>query len=237
MLGTYVNTIVVVLGSLLGLLIKNGLPERFSKTIMHGVALAVLFIGISTTIGGMMDGGEPILFIISLVIGAIVGEIMDVDKRLQRVGEWLEQKVGRGKNSNVAVGFVTASLLFCVGTMAILGALDSGLRGNHTMLYAKSVLDGVSAVILSSTLGIGVIFSGVSILIYQGLIVMFASTLEPIMTTEMIREISIIGGILIFSLGLNMLEIVKIKTANLLPAILVPPFYFLIMDKLLPLLG
>lgn len=226
MLGTYVNTIVVILGSLLGLLIKSGLKDKYRLTIMQGVALAVLFIGIATTLAGMMDGGEPILFIISLVVGGFFGEWWDLDHQLKRLGDWLQHQFGNGDH-NIAQGFVTASLLFCVGTMAILGAIDSGLRGNHDMLYAKSVLDGFTAIILTSSLGIGVIFSAVSILIYQGSIVLFASALEPVLTTEVIREISIIGGILIFSLGLNMLEIVKIKTANLLPAILVPPLFYL----------
>lgn len=235
MFGTYVNTAVIILGSIIGLLIKNGLKEKYKIIIMHGVGLSVLFIGISTTIGGMLDGGEPILFIISLVIGGIVGEWVDLDQKLKNLGDWLQSKVGKGEH-NIARGFVTASLLFCIGTMAILGALDSGLRGNHDMLYAKSVLDGVSAIILTSTLGIGVIFSAASVLLYQGAITLFASALEPILTLEIIREISIIGGILIFSLGINLLEIKKIKSANLLPSILIPPIYYLAIMPLMTLL-
>ena len=227
MLGTYVNTVVVIIGSLVGLMVQNGLKERYSNTILHGVALAVLFIGISTTLNGMMNGGEPILFIISLVVGGLFGELLDIDRGLKNLGEWLQAKVGSGEH-NIAQGFVTASLLFCVGTMAILGSLDSGLRNNHDMLYAKSVLDGVTAIILTSSLGIGVILSAFSVLIYQGAIVLFASALEPVLTVEVIREISIIGGILIFSLGLGMLEIKRIKTANLLPSILVPPIYYML---------
>lgn len=226
MLGTYVNTIVIVIGSLIGISIKHGLNEKYKNIIMHGVSLSVLFIGISTTLSGMFDGGEPILFIISLVVGGIFGEWIDLDYRLQLLGEWLQAKVGKGEH-NIARGFVTASLLFCIGTLAILGSLESGLRDNHDMLYAKSVLDGVTSIILTSSLGIGVIFAAVSVFIYQGAITMFASFLEPVLTVEIIREISIIGGILIFSLGLGMLDIKKIKTANLLPAILVPPLYYL----------
>jgi hypothetical protein len=142
MLGTYVNAIVVAVGCTIGLLIKNGLADRYKETIMHGVALSVLFIGISTTLTGMFDGGEPILFIISLVLGAIIGELINIDQKLNNLGLWLQSKVGKGEH-NIAQGFVTASLLFCVGTMSILGSLESGLRGNHDMLYAKSVLDGV----------------------------------------------------------------------------------------------
>ena len=227
MLGTYVNTIVIIIGSFLGLLLKNGLKDKYKKTIMQGVALAILFIGISTSLDGIFNGGEPILFIISLVFGGILGEFIDVDTKLINLGEWIQNKLGSNEN-NISRGFVTATLLFCVGTMAILGSLESGLRGNHDMLYAKSVLDGISSVILASTLGIGVTLSAISVLIYQGCITLLASFVEPILTTEVIREVSIIGGILIFSLGLNLLEVVKIKTANLLPAIIIPPIYYLI---------
>lgn len=230
MLGTYVNVIAVMVGSLAGLFFKKGLKEKYQKTIMHGVALSVLFIGISTTINGMLNGGEPILFIISLVLGGTFGEWVDLDLRLNQLGMFLQKKVGRGEH-NIAAGFVAASLLFCVGTMAILGSLDSGLRGNHDTLYAKSILDGVTSIILTSTLGIGVFFSAGSVLLYQGSIVLFASAIEPYVTQVMLREISIIGGILIFSLGLGMLDLIKIKTANLLPAILVPPIYYLIILK------
>ncbi len=236
MLGTYVNTGVVIVGSLVGLMIKNGLKEKYKTTILQGVALCVLFIGISTTLSNMMDGGEPILFIISMALGGALGEWIDVDKQLKNLGEWLQNRFGNGE-SNIAQGFVTASLLFCVGTMAILGALDSGLRDNHNMLYAKSVLDGFTSIILSSSLGIGGIFSAASVLIYQGAIVLFASALEPVLTAEVIREISIVGGILIFSLGINMLNIVKIKTANLLPAILIPPMYYMAVLPLVSLLS
>lgn len=227
MLGTYVNTAVIIIGSIVGLLLKKGLKDKYKNTIMHGVALSVLFLGISTSLSGIFNGGEPILFIISLVLGGVLGEWIDIDHKLLQLGEWLQDKVGTSEH-NIARGFVTGTLLFCIGTMAILGSLESGLRGNHDMLYAKSVLDGISSVILTSTLGIGVILSAISVFLYQGAITLLASFLEPILTAEVIREVSIIGGILIFSLGLNMLEIVKIKTANLLPAIVIPPIYYLI---------
>lgn len=227
MLGTYVNTIVIIAGSIIGLLIKKGLKSEFKKIIMDGVGLSVLFIGISTTLNGILNGGEPILFIISLVAGGIMGQWIDIDRRLHSLGEFLQSRVGNGDH-NIAKGFVSASLIFCIGTMAILGSLESGLQGKHDMLYAKSVLDGVTSIILTSSLGIGVIFSAVSVLIYQGSITIFATFIEPVLTGDIIREISIIGGILIFSLGLNMLEIKKIKSANLLPAVLIPPLYYLV---------
>lgn len=231
MLGTYINSIVIIIGSLLGLLFRHGIKDRFKEIIMHGVALAIFFVGISTTLAAMLDGGEPILFIISLVIGGIIGEYIDIDHRLHRLGALLQSKVGKGE-SNIAKGFVTSSLLFCIGTMAILGSLESGLTGNHSTLFAKSVLDGVISVIMTSTMGIGVIFSAVSVFIYQGTITLFASIIEPYLSSNILREISIVGGILIFSLGLNMLDIKKIKTANLLPSVIVPPLYYLIVVPL-----
>lgn len=235
MLGTYVNAIVVVIGAFIGLLIKNGLSEKVKTTVIHSVGLATLFIGLTTTISNMMDGGEPILFIVSLVIGSMIGEKIDIDLRLNHLGQFLERKVGNGEHS-IAKGFVSASLLFCVGTMTILGSLESGLRGNHDILFAKSVLDGTMAIILTSSLGIGVFFSAGSILIYQGAITLLSSFIEPYLSAEILREISIIGGILIFSLGFNILEIKKIKTANMLPAILGPVVYFLLISPLVEMI-
>lgn len=237
MLGTYVNTIVIIIGSLIGLLIKHGLKEKYKSIVMQGIGLSVLFIGGASALGNLFaDGAEPILFIISLVLGGLAGEKLGIEDALERLGETIQQKVG-SKDSNIAAGFVSASLIFCVGTMAILGSLNSGLKGEHDMLYAKSVLDGVTAIVLTSSIGIGVIFSAGAVLVYQGTIVMLARFIEPFMTPDLMREVSIIGGILIFSIGLNLLEIKKIRTANLLPAILVPAgYYFLwvpVMEKIL----
>jgi len=239
MLGNYVNTLAVIIGSLLGLLVQKGLKEEYKVIVMQGIGLSVLFIGATTAIGGLLDpDSEAILFIISLVIGGIVGEMVGLDKGLDKIGMFLQNKASaksQGGDSNIARGFVTATLIFCVGTMAIIGSLESGLRGNYDMLFAKSVLDGVTAMILASTLGIGVIFSAAAVFIYQGLIILFAGTLEPLLTTHVIREISIIGGILIFGIGLTMMNIKKINTINLLPAILVPVIYLILIKPLFSL--
>ncbi|MDZ4133289.1 MAG: DUF554 domain-containing protein [Dethiobacteria bacterium] len=227
MLGNYVNTITIIIGCLLGLLVQKGLHEKYKTIIMQAIGLSVLFVGATVTIGGLLDpDSEPVLFIISLVIGGALGELIGIEKALDKLGLMLQNKVG-SQQSNIAQGFVTASLLFCVGTMAVIGSLDSGLRGDHTMLYAKSVIDGITAMILASTLGVGVIFSAAVVFIYQGTIILFAGLLEPLLTIHVIREISIIGGILILGIGLSMLEIKIIKTVNLLPAIIVPVFYYL----------
>lgn len=228
MLGNYVNAAAIIVGTILGILIHKGLKEDYKNTMMQAIGLSVLFIGAATALNGLLDPeSEAILFIISLVIGGIVGEMLDLDNALNRLGQFLQNRVGRGDH-NVARGFVTASLIFCVGTMAIIGSLESGLRGNYDMLFAKSILDGVTSMILATTLGIGVAFSAAAVFIYQGAIILFAGTLEPILTIQVIREISIIGGILIFAIGLNMLEIIKVKTVNLLPAVLVPVLYYFI---------
>ncbi len=232
MLGNYVNTIAIIVGTILGLLIHKGLKEDYKDTMMQAIGLSVLFIGAATALNGLLDPeSEAILFIISLVIGGVVGEMLGLDGALNRLGQFLQNRVGRGDH-NVARGFVTASLIFCVGTMAIIGSLESGLRGNYDMLFAKSILDGVTSMILATTLGIGVAFSAAAVFIYQGAIIVFAGTLEPILTIQVIREISIIGGILIFAIGLNMLEIIKVRTVNLLPAVLVPILYYFIVFPL-----
>ncbi len=228
MLGNYVNALAIIVGGLLGLLFHKGLKEKYKTIVMQAIGLSVIFIGAATALGGLLNPeSEPILFIISLAVGGIIGEVIGVERGLEHLGMFL-QKSFAATESNVARGFVTASLIFCVGTMAIIGSLDSGLRGNHDMLYAKSVLDGITSMILASSLGFGVIFSAVAVFLYQGAIVLFANLVEPYLTTAVIREISIIGGILIFGIGLNLLEIIKVRTANLLPSILIPVLYYLI---------
>ena len=224
MLGTIVNALAILCGALLGMLLRNGLKEDYKQIVFHGVSLAVLFIGASGAIGNMIQpSSHPILFIISLIIGGLLGQWWNIELRLENLGNLIQSKLQKGsKGGNLSQGFVSASLLFCVGTMAIMGSLESGLQGVHKTLFAKSVLDGVTSVILSSTLGIGVALAGVSVFIYQGLITLLAQWIEPYMTADMIREISTVGGILIFAIGINMMEIKKIKVGNLLPAIFIP---------------
>lgn len=233
MLGNIVNGVAIVIGCFIGLLVHKGLKEKYKSIVMQAIGLSVIFIGAGVAISGLSDPeSEPVLFIISLVIGGIIGEIAGIERGLEKFGGFLQLKVGN-KDSNIAKGFVTASLIFCVGTMAIMGSLDSGLRGDHSILFAKSVLDGITAMILATTLGIGVLFSAAAVMIYQGAIVIFASYLEGLLTADVIREISIIGGILIFAIGINMLEIKKIRTGNLLPAVIIPViYYFLVLPVL-----
>ena len=229
MLGTIVNALAILCGALLGMLLRNGLKEDYKQIVFHGVSLAVLFIGASGAVGNLIQpSSHPILFILSLITGGLLGQWWNIELRLEHLGHLIQSKLQKGsKGGNLSQGFVSASLLFCVGTMAIMGSLESGLQGVHKTLFAKSILDGVTSVILSSTLGIGVALAGVSVFIYQGLITLLAQWIEPYMTADMIREISTVGGILIFAIGINMMEIKKIKVGNLLPAIFIPVLYYL----------
>lgn len=223
MLGTIVNALSVVGGCIIGLIVKGRLNDKISTTIMNGLALCVIYIGIS----GALKGEDALQIIISIAIGALVGEIIDIDDKLEKLGQFIENKINKSKNVekeriSIAEGFVTSSLLFCVGAMAVVGSLESGLQGNHTTLFAKSILDGVSSIIFTSSLGIGVIFSAVAILIYQGSITLLAGALSVFLTDNVISNMSVVGSLLILGLGFNMLGISKIKVANLLPSIVIP---------------
>lgn len=220
MLGTIVNSVVVIIGCLIGLMVKGRMRTSISNTIMSGLGLCVLYIGIS----GSLKGEDTLLMIICVVIGALIGELLDIDKWLNNLGKIVEQKVNKGGENNISIaeGFVTASLLFCVGAMAIVGSLESGLSGNHNTLFAKSLLDGVTSIILTSTLGIGVIFSAATIFIYQGTITLGAGMLANVLSTSVINNMTAVGSLLIIGLALNVLGVTKIKIANLLPAVVLP---------------
>ncbi len=221
MLGTLVNAGAVVLGSLIGILINKGIKDSYREIVMDGLALVVMLIGIM----GSIKSEDIMLVIISLVVGSLLGEAIGIEKKLDNLGNKLESKFGGG-NGTFAKGFVTTSLLFCVGAMAIVGALESGIQGNHQTLYAKSVIDGFSSIIFASTMGIGVAFSSVAILIYQGGIAMLASLVKDFLTPEVINEMSAIGSLLIVAISINMLGIKKIKVGNMLPAVFIPIIYY-----------
>lgn len=230
MLGTIVNAVAIILGGGLGLLLKGGIKERYSTIITQAQGIAIVFVGISAAITNMQqEGANSILFVISLTLGACLGEWINIEHKLEQLGEYIEGKMS-GNTSNVAVGFVTTSLLYCVGTMAILGSIESGINGNHSILYAKSILDGVLSIVLASSLGVGVLFSAASVFVYQGSITMCAIWLQPFITDDMMREIGIVGGILITIIGLNLLDVTKIKVGNMLPAVIVPVIYYGVMS-------
>lgn len=230
LIGTTVNALAILAGSAVGLFFAHaarrgtggsGLGERLRTTLMNGVALCVLYIGVS----GCLDGQSTLTAIISMVLGALVGETLDLDRRMQVLGGWVQEKTKRlplGGSSSVSEGFVTASLLFCVGAMAIVGSLQDGLTGDHSTLFAKALLDGVSAVVFASSLGVGVAFSAVAVFLYQGCIAALASLISPLLDSAVIAEMTCVGSLLIIALSLNMLGITKIKVMNLTPACLMP---------------
>ena len=229
MLGTIVNALAILLGGSLGLLFRRGLSERFKAIVMQAIPLGVLFIGLSMALGGLLArGAEPLLFIISLVLGGIAGEALRLEERLEKLGQRLQARFARGeRDGRFAEGFVSASLLFCVGAMAIVGSIQDGLKGDPRVLFAKSLLDGVTSIIMASSLGPGVLFSAFAVFFYQGTITVLAMASSVGVNQDLLREMSIVGGILIFAIGLDMLAIKKIKVGNLLPAIFVPALYYL----------
>ena len=220
MLGTVVNTGAIIAGSLLGLLFRGGIPRRFSTIITQAIGLAVILIGIKTA----LKTDDILIVITSLALGSLAGEAIGIEAWLERLGGWLGRKVS-GDSEGIAQGFVTTSLLYCVGAMAIVGSMESGLSGDHQTLFAKSILDGIGSVLFASTLGVGVIFSAVSVFVYQGLITVGASLIKPFLLPEVIAQMSAVGGLLIFAIGINLLEIKKVKIGNMLPAIFVPLCY------------
>ena len=222
MLGTIVKCIAIIVGSAIGLIVNGRMPERISNTIMKGLALCVLYIGIS----GALKGENSIEMIICMAIGAFIGELIDIDNRLVQLGDYLEGKFkSKSEKVSISEGFVTSSLLFCVGAMALVGSLESGLKGDHTTLFAKSMLDGISSIIFASTLGIGVILSVATVFIYQGTITICAGFLNGILSTTVIDSMSAVGSLLIIGLAINILCDKDIKVANLLPAVFLPIIY------------
>ena len=221
MLGVAVNAIAVIVGSLLGLLFKKGISEKISSAVMIGVGLCVIYIGID----GMLCEVNPIVAVVSIVLGVVVGTLMNIDKALNIFGNKLSSGMSKsGNQSNFTEGFVSATLLFCVGAMAIMGSLSAGLTGDNSTLYTKSILDFISSVMLASTFGVGVAFSAIPLAIYQGAIALCAGFLEPLLSEGAVNAITCVGSIIIMGLGLNLAKIAKIKVANLLPAIIFAPF-------------
>lgn len=236
MLGTIVNAIAIVAGSLLGRFLTN-LPANIRETVMSGIGLAVILLGLQMS----FETNNFLLLIASIVIGSIIGELIRIESGLNKVGNWLERKVGGQKQGSIATGFVTATLVYCIGAMAVIGALDSGLRNNHDVLFTKAMLDGFSAIIFTSTMGIGVAFSAIPVFLYQGLIAVLSTQIYSVISAEMLDamlvEVTAVGGLIIVAIGINILELRKINVANMLPAILVAAVGVPLVDWLSMLLG
>jgi len=220
LIGTIVNTSTVILGSLIGLSLGNILPERLRDTVMKGLGMCTMFIGIT----GMLGGKNALITIIPIAVGAAGGELLDLDGRLNRFAARLEKKFQKsGGKTSLAEGFVTASLVFCVGTMTIVGALNDGLSGNHEMLFTKAVLDFVSSMIFASSLGIGVLLAAGAVFVIQGSIACLAGLIAPLLQQgHTIEEMTVVGSVLILGLGLNLIGVTKLKVMNYIPAIFLP---------------
>ncbi len=221
LLGTIVNAVAIVMGALIGTLFTK-IPEKIKQTVTHGMALSVIILGLEMS----FKSDQFLIVIGSLAIGGVLGEWWEIEKKLHHIGMFLERRIGvAGSTNNISRAFVTATLVFVVGAMSIVGALDSGLRGDHQVLYTKAMLDGFFSIIFSTTLGIGVLFSAIPVFIYQGSIAIFATVIESFVPQHLmdtlIHELTATGGVLIVAIGLNLLNLTKIKTGNLLPSILV----------------
>ena len=218
MLGTVVNAAAIIFGAILGNFLKSGFPERLKATLMQAISLAVMLIGLSMA----LKTQNAMVVTLSIVIGGMVGELLGIEDWFNSIGMKLEQRFGNG-NGNFAKAFVSASLVYCVGAMAIMGSLESGLTGHYNTLFIKSILDGVTSIVFASSMGIGVAFSALPVFLYQGGITVAAVYIKPLLTGDIIREMTATGGLLIFGIGINMLTggKVQIRVGNLLPAIFV----------------
>ena len=211
-----INAAAVLLGGGIGLIFKGRIPGKIAESIARAIGLCVCIIGVASAIKGNL-----MLMVGSLALGALAGELLNVDGGLNRLGGWLQKKISRGnEDSAFAEGFVVATLLFCVGAMAIVGSINSGLKSDLSVLLTKSILDGVSAMVLASTFGYGVLFSAAAILLYQGSIEFFAGYLQSVFTTGLVTQISAVGSVMILGIGFNMALNSKIRVANLLPGLL-----------------
>jgi len=218
MIGTIVNSLAIVMGCIIGLILKDRFPKRISVILFQGIGLTTLMIGIQMAI----QATEVLLIILSMVIGGMIGEIIDIEKRLDQLGNRIKKLFHKQEGKErFTEGFIAASLLYCVGSMAVMGAIEEGINGNPDILLAKSALDGISSIIFTASLGIGVLFSAIPVFLYQGTITHIAHLVKNWITSDMINEMTAVGGLLIIGLALGILEIKKIKVANLLPSLLI----------------
>jgi len=218
--GTIINALAIAAASILGVFLPK-MPETMHRTVIQAIGIFTCVLGA----GMALKGEESLLLVISLALGTLLGEAVGVERSFERIGAWLERKVGGAGSGKVGPAFVTSTLIFCIGAMAILGPIESATGQGHSLLYTKSIMDGMITLILASTLGIGVIFSAPAVLLYQGAIALaafwFAGQFNPAVLASAVKEISAAGGVMIVGVGLNLLEIKKIRVANMLPALVV----------------
>ena len=227
MLGPSVNAIAIVVCALVGCFLMRGIPARFEETFRKAVGLSVILIGIK----GALESQRMLLCIMSMVVGSALGELIGIDALMNRVGKWAESKLGKnsgGEGHTFAKAFVSTTILFCGGSMATVGSMQSGLLGNHEVLFAKSILDGATSIIFGATLGVGVIFSAIPVFVYQAGIAMVSILVKDYLTADIIREMSAVGNLIVAGIGFNFLELKEIKVANFVPAIFIPLVYMII---------
>jgi uncharacterized membrane protein YqgA involved in biofilm formation len=232
MLGPLVNALVIVVCSLAGCFLIKGIPERFDETVRKAIGLSIVFVGVK----GAMENQNILLLIVSMVAGAAIGELANIDKWMNRLGQWAQRRLGASKPESAAIpagrsfskGFVSATILFCTGSMAIVGSMQSGLQGNHEILFAKAILDGSISLVFGAALGAGVAFSALPVLLYQGGIVLASRALGGFLTPEIVREMSAVGSLVIAGIGFNFLGVKEIRVANLIPAIFIPLLWLML---------
>ena len=237
-LGTIINVFAIIIGATVGILLHKIIPTRLKNTVTSAVGLSVCFVGISGVVSkmlvsnnGVFETKDTMLMVASLVIGAFIGELFNIEKQLERFGNFCKSHIkSKKENARFTEGFVSSSLLFCVGAMAIVGSLEDGLTGNYTTLFAKSLMDGTVSIFFAASMGAGVYLSVLPIALYQGGITILAGVIKPYLSTVLIDQLSLVGSVLIFAIGLNMCANTKIKIGNLLPAVLVPIVYNIIIS-------
>ena len=226
MLAVFVNAATVIFGSLLGILLHNRLKEQHTKTIVVAMGICTMVIGMT----GAIATSNILIVILCLVAGTVIGQLLKLEKRMDGAGDWLKKRVKNKNNARFTEGFVTASLLFCVGSMSIIGSFDAGLRENYDIIFAKSVMDGIMAVTFAATMGVGVAFSAITIIVYQGALTLLAGVVEPLLTQSVITEMSAVGGVMLIATGMNIIGLTKerIQVGNMLPALIFPAIWFAI---------
>jgi uncharacterized protein len=232
MLGPIVNAVAVVVFALVGTFLVKNIPERIEEIIKKAIGLSIIYLGIK----GAFENEKILLLIMSMVFGGIIGELIDIDKWMNKFGKWAESKLIKNNEAEVkhdfAKGFVSATILYCTGSMSIIGSMQSGLVGNHQILFTKSVMDGSMSIVFGATFGIGAAFSAIPLLLYQGGIALAAAFIRDYLNPEVIREMSAVGSLIISAIGFNFLSVKEIKVANLIPAMFIPWVYLTVVQYL-----
>lgn len=226
MLATIVNALVILAGGVVGLLVGGRLKAEKTDTVVAALAICTLMLGVT----GALKTASILVVILSLAVGSLLGELLQIEKGLDRLGDWLKSRVGKRGGGRFTEGFVTASLLFCVGSMAIMGSFDAGLRGDYSTIFAKAALDGVMSLTFAATMGVGVLFSAGTVLLYQGSLTLLAGVVEPFLSQAAVVEMTAVGGIMLIATGMNVLGLTKerLRVGNMLPSLLIPVIWFAI---------